>query len=118
MDSVSPLITAQELNTLMESASAIAVVDASWHVPNVQRNAYEEYLQQHIPGAVFFDIDAIADTATDLPHMLPSASEFTESMSTLGVGSDDCVVVYDSVGLFSAARVWCCLLYTSPSPRD
>jgi len=106
MNSVSPLINAEELDALIQSKGALAVVDASWHLPNVQRNAFEEFEQQRIPGAVFFDIDTIVDPETDLPHMLPSAAEFSQAVSLLGISSDDQVVVYDSVGLFSAARVW------------
>jgi len=106
MESDSPLISADELAALTQSKSPIAIVDASWHLPNVQRDAYEEYLQQRIPGAVFFDIDAIADTETDLPHMLPSATVFSQAMQQLGIDSESPVVVYDSVGLFSASRVW------------
>lgn len=106
MDSDSPLISAEELHALVNAGGAIAVVDGSWHLPTVKRNAYDDYLQQHIPGTLFFDIDAIADTETDLPHMLPSAADFSQAMIDLGIGADDCVVVYDSVGMFSAARVW------------
>lgn len=106
MKPVSPLISADELSALMQSEESIIVVDASWHLPNVQRNAFDEYINERIPGAVFFDIDAVADKQTDLPHMLPSEAEFSTTMKTLGISADDTVVVYDSVGLFSAARVW------------
>ncbi|MDP8915604.1 MAG: rhodanese-like domain-containing protein, partial [Pseudomonadota bacterium] len=84
----------------------VKVIDASWHLPAAGRNARAEFEAAHIPGAVFFDLDAIADTSSDLPHMLPSPEAFGEAIGRLGVGDADCVVVYDSVGLFSAARVW------------
>ena len=84
----------------------LRVVDGSWHMPHLARDAHAEFRAAHIPGAVFFDIDRIADRATSLPHMLPPAEEFTEAVGALGIGSDDRVVVYDSRGVVSAARVW------------
>ena len=86
--------------------SGLQVVDGSWHMPHLARDPRTEFVQVHIPGAVFFDIDAIADRRTDLPHMLPSAAEFAEAVGTLGIGSDDRIVVYDVRGVVSAARVW------------
>lgn len=84
----------------------VVVVDASWHLPTAGRDAHEEYLAGHIPGAVFFDIDTIADTASDLPHMLPRPEVFSSRMRKLGIGDGQRIVVYDSLGLFSAPRVW------------
>jgi thiosulfate/3-mercaptopyruvate sulfurtransferase len=84
----------------------IAVIDASWHLPNSDRDARKEYLEAHIPGAVFFDIDAIADKSNPLPHMLPSAVAFAEAASALGIDENQKIIVYDSVGLSSAPRVW------------
>ncbi len=84
----------------------VRVVDGSWHMPQLGRNARGEFAESHIPGAVFFDIDAVADTRTALPHMLPSAAAFARHMSGLGIGDRDRVIVYDSRGVVSAARVW------------
>jgi thiosulfate/3-mercaptopyruvate sulfurtransferase len=84
----------------------VAVVDASWHMPNASRNAQAEYLAGHIPGAVFFDIDGIADTSTNLPHMLPAPADFARAVGALGISEDLTIVVYDEVGLFSAPRAW------------
>ncbi|MCW2273616.1 3-mercaptopyruvate sulfurtransferase [Rhodoblastus acidophilus] len=84
----------------------LAIVDASWHLPATGRNGAEEFLAQHIPHAVHFDIDAIADTTTNLPHMLPDAIAFSAAVRKLGIGDGMKIVVYDSVGLFSAPRVW------------
>lgn len=84
----------------------IAVVDASWHMPNASRNAQAEYLDGHVPGAVYFDIDGIADTSSKLPHMLPAPEDFARMVGALGVGSDMTIVIYDELGLFSAPRVW------------
>jgi thiosulfate/3-mercaptopyruvate sulfurtransferase len=82
------------------------VVDASYYVPAQKRDARAEYRAGHIPGAVFFDIEKIADDSTDLPHMLPGPDQFAEAVGALGIGDDDTIVVYDSAGLYSAARVW------------
>jgi thiosulfate/3-mercaptopyruvate sulfurtransferase len=84
----------------------ISVVDGSFYLPALKRNAKDEYLAGHIPGAVFFDIDAIADHSTELPHMLPGATQFDKEVSALGIGRDDTIVIYDGAGLGGAPRVW------------
>ena len=84
----------------------LGIVDGSWHLPPTGRVGSEEFRLAHIPGAVFFDIDAIADTSTGLPHMLPDETKFADEMTTLGLGDGMRFVVYDSPGLFAAARVW------------
>jgi thiosulfate/3-mercaptopyruvate sulfurtransferase len=84
----------------------IAVLDASWHLPAAARDPRKEFLAAHIPGAQFFDIDDLSDTASPLPHMLPSAEKFSSRMRKLGVGDGKRVIVYDAAGLFSAARAW------------
>ncbi|OGL01817.1 MAG: 3-mercaptopyruvate sulfurtransferase, partial [Candidatus Rokubacteria bacterium RIFCSPHIGHO2_12_FULL_73_22] len=76
------------------------------HMPQLRRDARAEFAGAHIPGAVFFDIDEIADTASPLPHMLPSARVFAARVGALGIGTRDRVVVYDTRGVVSAARVW------------
>ena len=84
----------------------VVVVDGSYSLPTQKRDAHAEYRAGHIPGAVFFDIDAVSDHSTELPHMLPGPTQFGEAVGALGIGDGDTVVVYDSVGLFSAPRVW------------
>lgn len=84
----------------------VLAFDASWHMPAANRDPRAEYLAGHIPGAVFFDIDGVADHSTDLPHMLPSSEVFAAEMRRLGFGDGMHAVVYDSVGLFSAPRLW------------
>ncbi len=84
----------------------VRVVDASWYMPNDKRDPHAEFEAAHIPGAVHFDIDAIADRSTDLPHMMPSADAFAKAVGALGIGNGDTVVVYDGSGIFSAPRVW------------
>ncbi|XP_030471594.1 thiosulfate/3-mercaptopyruvate sulfurtransferase 1, mitochondrial-like isoform X1 [Syzygium oleosum] len=82
------------------------VLDASWYMPDEQRNPIQEYQVAHIPGALFFDVDGISDRTTNLPHMLPSEQAFAAAVSSLGIQNKDGVVVYDGKGIFSAARVW------------
>ena len=84
----------------------VVVVDASWYLPNMNRDGFAEYLASHIPGAVYFPIDEIADKTSNLPHMLPSAAEFSSAAGALGIADSDTIVVYDAVGLSSSARVW------------
>ncbi|KHN26865.1 3-mercaptopyruvate sulfurtransferase [Glycine soja] len=91
---------------LRQLLSNYAVLDASWYMPDEQRNPIQEYQVAHIPGALFFDVDGIADRTTKLPHMLPSEEAFAAAVSALGIENKDDLVVYDGKGLFSAARVW------------
>jgi thiosulfate/3-mercaptopyruvate sulfurtransferase len=84
----------------------VRIVDANWYMPDDPRDAQADYRTNHIPGAVYFDIDQIADHSTDLPHMMPTPGEFAASVGALGIGDDDMVVVYDHSGIFSAPRVW------------
>lgn len=84
----------------------LVVVDATYHLPTVKRDARAEFAAGHIPGAAFFDVDGIADHSVDLPHMLPSPEEFAKAMEAIGIGSDCMVVAYDAYGLMSAARAW------------
>lgn len=88
------------------SAPDLVVFDASWHLPPEKRDAKAEYLAEHIPGALFFDIDDLSDEKSKLPHMLPSTVKFASRMKKMGVGDGMRVVVYDTHGLFSAARAW------------
>lgn len=85
----------------------LRVVDASWYLPISRRDPRAEYLAGHIPGAVFFDLDALSDRDSPLPHMLPPAQEFALGVGALGIGDQDAVVVYDGSGAnLSAARAW------------
>ena len=83
----------------------LRIVDASWHLPPTGRKGDAEFLEGHIPGSVFFNIDVIADTATGLPHMLPDPATFAKAASELGFDDGARFVAYDSLGLFAAARV-------------
>jgi thiosulfate/3-mercaptopyruvate sulfurtransferase len=87
-------------------APDVRILDASWHMPGSERDARAEYDAAHIPGARFFDIDEISDDQSSLPHMAPPVEKFVSRMRAMGIGDGHRVIVYDSLGLFSAARVW------------
>jgi thiosulfate/3-mercaptopyruvate sulfurtransferase len=99
------LISTEQLAAQLGAAD-LRIVDGSFKMPGVTPTAIEDYRGRHLPGAVFFDIETIADAANPLPHMLPNPVEFAAKMGALGIGDDDRVVVYDSAGLVSAGRVW------------
>lgn len=105
-----PLVTTGWLADRLDDP-ALRIADASWYLPQMGRDGRTEYDHGHIPGAVFWDIDAIADTGTGLPHTVPAADEFARHMAALGIGDDTAVVVYDGAGLFAAARPWWMLRY-------
>jgi thiosulfate/3-mercaptopyruvate sulfurtransferase len=84
----------------------VVVVDGSFYLPAMQRDAAAEYLAGHVPGAVRFDIDEIADKTIPLPHMLPAPAQFAQAVGALGISERDTIVVYDGAGLFSSPRVW------------
>ena len=88
------------------NAPDLRILDASWHMPGSGRDARAEFEAAHIPGARFFDIDEISDEQSSLPHMAPPVEKFVSRMRGLGIGDGHRVVVYDTHGLFSAARVW------------
>jgi thiosulfate/3-mercaptopyruvate sulfurtransferase len=88
------------------SAPDVRVVDGTYFMPASGRDARAEYGSCHIPGAVFFDIDDIADSGSTLPHMLPPPEKFSSRVRNLGLGDGNRIVIYDAHGLMSAARVW------------
>lgn len=100
----SPFVTPDWLHQRL-SAPDIIVLDASWYLPAQGRDAEAEYRAAHVPGAIRFDLDAMSDTDSPLPHMLPPPEVFSSRMRALGVGDGAQVVVYDGMGLFSAPRV-------------
>jgi thiosulfate/3-mercaptopyruvate sulfurtransferase len=103
MTASSPLITPEDLAAHLDDPKQ-RIIDASWHLDG--RDARKDFEAAHLPGAVFLDLDAVSDQDSALPHMLPSAQAFARSMQALGLAAEDRIVVYDTAGLFSAARVW------------
>ena len=102
----SPLIGAAALQDRLGDPTLV-ILDASWYLANTARDAHAEFLECHLPGAQFFDIDLTSDHSSPLPHMLPPVSEFEATARALGISAHDAVVVYDGSGVnLSAARVW------------
>jgi len=99
------LVTTEWLSGRL-GAPDVVVVDGSYYLPAMKRDAHAEYLSGHIPGAIFFDIDAIKDHSNPLPHMLPAQEQFSSDVGRLGIGDQDTIIVYDGMGLYGAARVW------------
>jgi len=99
------LVTTDWLATNL-GAPGLVVLDGSYYLPAMKRDADAEYLAGHIPGALRFDVDEIADHGTDLPHMLPSAEAFAAAIGRLGIAETDTIVAYDGLGLFASPRVW------------
>ncbi|GHA17800.1 hypothetical protein GCM10007989_11250 [Devosia pacifica] len=100
-----PFVSTQWLEEAL-GRSDVAIVDASWYLPGTDRDAEAEFTASHIPGAVFFDLDKIADQHTALPHMLPTPEFFASVIGQMGISEDMTIVIYDEAGLFSAPRVW------------
>lgn len=99
------MISADDLEAALGSPD-LRIVDASWYLPAQQRDGRAEYAAARIPGAVYFDIDEIADKSTGLPHMLPSPDVFAKAAGAMGISQDDDIVCHDGLGVFSCARAW------------
>jgi len=102
---MNPLITPAELLARLDDPNTI-VLDATLAPPGSTADPYANFLAQHIPGALFFDIEELSDYATNLPHMLPTPADFAHAMSALGVSDTANIVVYEQTGVFSAPRAW------------
>ena len=96
---------------LENNLDKVKLIDCSWHMPNVKRNAYEEYLKKHIPGAIFFDLDKYSDANTDLPHMLPNPITWEKIVSNLGISNNDRIIIYDNSDVLSSCRCWYNFIY-------
>ena len=101
---------------LEKNIKIVKILDASWHLPNVNRNAFEEYKLNHIPNSIFFDIDKNSNQNTNLPHMLPSIKEWESIVSNIGINNSDHIIVYDNSAVFSSCRVWYTFLYFGHNP--
>ena len=100
-----PLVSTQWLAAHLNDPH-VKVLDATFKLPGVLPLPKDDYLSQHIPGAAFFDVDAVSDHASPLPHMFPSAEQFGRDVGALGIGNDDTVVLYDAGGWVAAPRAW------------
>jgi len=105
MNARSPLVSTEWLAEHLD-APDVRVADASWYLPQANRDAKAEYAAVHIPGAVFFDIDDLSDDTSALPHMLAPAPKFASRLRKLGLGDGNLIVVYDGAGVYSSPRAW------------
>ena len=105
MKPASPIVSTEWLAEHL-NAPDVRVVDASWYLPQAERDAKAEYRAAHIPGAIFFDIDDLSDEKSSLPHMLAPAPKFASRMRKLGLGDGNLIVAYDGAGIYSAPRAW------------
>ena len=102
------LVSTEWLNS---NLSEVKIFDASWHMPNSNRNAHKEYLKKHIPGAMFWDLDEHSDKDSSFPHMLPNSDYWTRMLWSFEIENDDHIIVYDFSDVHSACRLWFSLKY-------
>ena len=98
-------------NWLYENIGKVKILDATWHMPNSNRNAFKEYQSNHIESSIFFDLDKNSNQKIFLPHMLPELQEWEKIVSKLGIKNDDQIIIYDNSEVLSASRCWFTFLY-------
>ena len=106
-----------DTNWLEKNLSNVKVIDASWHMPKTNRDAHEEYHKEHLPNAIFFDLDKNSKINSDLPHMLTDLKSWEKIMSDMGVQNNDEVIIYDNSDVISSCRCWYNLIYFGHDPR-
>jgi thiosulfate/3-mercaptopyruvate sulfurtransferase len=106
-----------DTNWLEEKINNVKIIDCSWHMPQTKRNGFEEYTKEHIPNAIFFDLDENSKKDTDLPHMLIDSSSWEKIMSNMGIENKDEIVVYDNTDVISSCRCWYNLIYFGHDPK-
>ena len=102
---------------LENNIDKVKIIDCSWHMPHTQRNGFEEYTENHIPNAIFFDLDKNSNSETDLPHMLTDPKSWEKIMSKMGIENNDQIVVYDNSDVISSCRCWYNLIYYGHDPK-
>jgi len=106
-----------DTNWLEENINKVKIIDCSWHMPQTKRNGFIEYLKEHIPNAIFFDLDKNSKLNTDLPHMLTDAKSWEEIVSNMGIENNDEIVIYDNSDVISSCRCWYNLIYFGHNPK-
>ena len=102
---------------LEKNINQVKVIDCSWHMPTENRNAEEEFNNEHIPNAIFFDLDKNSKNNTDLPHMLPSLDDWNKIVSNLGISKNDQIIIYDNSNVISSCRCWYNFIYFGHDPQ-
>ena len=106
-----------DTNWLEENINNVKIIDCSWHMPQANRNGFEEYNKEHIPNAIFFDLDKNSKINTDLPHMLTNTKSWEKIMADMGIENKDEIVVYDNSDVISSCRCWYNLIYFGHDPK-
>jgi thiosulfate/3-mercaptopyruvate sulfurtransferase len=106
-----------DTNWLEEKIDNVKIIDCSWHMPQANRNGFEEYTKEHIPNAIFFDLDKNSKINTDLPHMLTDTNSWEKIMRDMGIENKDEIVVYDNSDVISSCRCWYNLIYFGHDPK-
>ena len=106
-----------DTNWLEEKIDNVKIIDCSWHMPQANRNGFEEYTKEHIPNAIFFDLDKNSKINIDLPHMLTDTKSWEKIMADMGIENKDEIVVYDNSDVISSCRCWYNLIYFGHDPK-
>jgi len=101
---------------LKKNLDRVKIIDCSWHMPQTKRNGFEEYQDQHIENAIFFDLDKNSKTETDLPHMLTDIKSWEKIVSDMGIGNEDQITIYDNSDVISSCRCWYNFIYFGHDP--
>ena len=104
-------------NWLEQNLKAVKIVDCSWHMPNQNRNGEKEFLENHIPNSIFFDLDKNSDLESEFPHMLPDTKTWEKNISSLGIKNDDKIIIYDNSDVLSSCRCWYNFIYFGHNPK-
>ncbi|MDA9663801.1 rhodanese-like domain-containing protein [Candidatus Pelagibacter sp.] len=102
---------------LKDNLNKVKIIDSSWHMPQTNRNGFEEYKKKHIQNSIFFDLDKNSEQNTDLPHMLTDLSSWENIVSDMGIKNDDQIVVYDNSDVISSCRCWYNFIYFGHNPN-
>ena len=106
-----------ETQWLAENLSKVKIIDCSWHMPQTKRNGLEEYKNEHIPNAIFFDLDENSEKNSNLPHMLVKLEDWNQIVSKMGINKNDTIIVYDNSDVISSCRCWFNFIYFGHDPK-
>ncbi len=106
-----------ETDWLEKNINSVKIIDCSWHMQQTKRNGLEEYMDQHIPNSVFFDLDANSKKGTNLPHMLVNQNDWEQIVSKMGIKNEDKIVIYDNSDVISSCRCWFNFIYFGHNPQ-